>query len=78
MTEEATGLRKSKPVILGVGIIWVTIGIAAPEYGVRHEDLKKAITHDLEEYSSLMLFLFVARKIMGSGRTPLPATYLAG
>ena len=66
MTEEATGLRKSKPVMLGAGIIWVTIGIAAPEYGVSHEELKKAITHDLEEYSSLLLFLFVAMSYIGA------------
>ena len=60
MTEEATHLRKSKPVMLGAGIIWATIGYVAPEYGVSHEDLKKAISHDLDEYASLLLFLFVA------------------
>ncbi|MFB3101014.1 MAG: sodium:proton antiporter NhaD [Gammaproteobacteria bacterium] len=60
MTEEATHLRKSKPVMLGAGIIWAVIGYAAPDYGVSHEDLKKAISHDLDEYSSLLLFLFAA------------------
>ena len=37
MTEEKTHLRKSKPVMLGAGIIWLLIGIAAPEYDVDHE-----------------------------------------
>ncbi len=60
MTEEQTRLRKSKPVMLGAGIIWATIGYAAPEYNVTHEQLKHAIFHDLDEYGSLMLFLFAA------------------
>jgi Na+/H+ antiporter NhaD/arsenite permease-like protein len=60
MAEEKTLLRKSKPVMLGAGIIWVTIGIAAPEYGVEHEQLRQAIFHDLDEYGSLMLFLMAA------------------
>lgn len=60
MTEEQTRLRKSKPVMLGAGIIWAVIGYAAPEYNVDHEQLKHAIFHDLDEYGSLMLFLFAA------------------
>ena len=40
MTEEQTRLRKSKPVMLGAGIIWAVIGYAAPEYNVTHEQLK--------------------------------------
>jgi len=66
MTEEATHLRKSKPVMLGAGIIWAVIGIAAPDYGVSHEDLKRAISHDLDEYSSLFLFLFAAMTYIGA------------
>jgi Na+/H+ antiporter NhaD/arsenite permease-like protein len=60
MTEESTSLRKSKPVMLGAGLIWATIGYVAPEYGVSHDDLRTAISHDLDEYSSLFLFLFAA------------------
>jgi Na+/H+ antiporter NhaD/arsenite permease-like protein len=60
MTEEQTLLRKSKPVMLGAGIIWAVIGLAAPEYGVDHERLRDAIFHDLDEYGSLMLFLMAA------------------
>jgi Na+/H+ antiporter NhaD/arsenite permease-like protein len=60
MSEEQTHLRKSKPVMLGAGIIWLVIGIAAPEYDVDHKQLKHAIFHDLGEYGSLALFLFAA------------------
>jgi Na+/H+ antiporter NhaD/arsenite permease-like protein len=60
MTEESSGLRKSKPVMLGAGVIWATIGYVAPDYGISHEQLRKAISHDLDEYSSLFLFLFAA------------------
>jgi Na+/H+ antiporter NhaD/arsenite permease-like protein len=60
MTEEKTSLRKSKPVMLGAGIIWVVIGLIAPQYGISHEELKQAVTHDLQDYSSLFLFLFAA------------------
>jgi Na+/H+ antiporter NhaD/arsenite permease-like protein len=66
MTEEKTSLRKSKPVMLGAGIIWVTIGFVAPDYGIGHEELKKAIFHDLGEYSSLFLFLFAAMAYIGA------------
>jgi Na+/H+ antiporter NhaD/arsenite permease-like protein len=60
MTEEQTGLRKSKPVMLGAGVIWAVIAYAAPEYNVGHEQLRKAIFHDLDEYGSLLLFLIAA------------------
>jgi len=60
MAEEKTGLRKSKPVILGAGIIWAVIAYAAPDYNVDHEQLREAIFHDLGEYGSLLLFLIVA------------------
>jgi Na+/H+ antiporter NhaD/arsenite permease-like protein len=66
MTEEKTHLSKSKPVMLGAGIIWMVIGIAAPEYNVDHEQLKHAIFHDLDEYGSLMLFLFAAMTYINS------------
>ena len=58
--EEQTHLRKSKPVMLGAGIIWVTIGIIAPSYGVDHHAIHGAVLHGLEEYASLFLFLLAA------------------
>ncbi len=60
IAEEKTRLRKSKPVMLGAGIIWVVIAWAAPEYGIDHETLREAIYHGLEEYGSLLLFLMAA------------------
>lgn len=60
MTEEKTLLPKSKPVMLGAGIIWMIIGFAAPDYGVDHEQLRAAVFHGLDEYGSLMLFLMAA------------------
>ena len=66
MTEEQTYLHKSIPVMLGAGIIWMVIGIAAPEYNVDHEQLKQAIFHDLGEYGSLFLFLFAAMTYINS------------
>ncbi|MDJ0861292.1 MAG: sodium:proton antiporter NhaD [Gammaproteobacteria bacterium] len=60
IAEEKTQLRKSKPVMLGAGIIWVVIAWAAPEYGIDHEALREAIYHDLKEYGSLLLFLMAA------------------
>ena len=58
--EERTHLRKSKPVMLGAGIIWVLIGWVAPEYGFEHEALHDAVFHGLDEYGSLLLFLLSA------------------
>ena len=54
IAEEQTHLRKSKPVMLGAGIIWVTIAYAAPDYGIDHEKLRGAISHDLEVIPSLL------------------------
>ena len=60
IAEEKTHLRKSKPVMLGAGIIWVVIAYAAPDYGIDHDQLHQAISHGLEEYGSLLLFLMAA------------------
>ncbi len=60
LAEEYTHMRKSKPVILGAGLIWVVIAFIAPEYGVDKHALHTAIMHGLEEYASLMLFLLAA------------------
>lgn len=60
LLEEQTHLRKSKPVMLGAGIIWLTIGIIAKDMGVDHHTLKSAVMHGLDEYGSLLLFLLAA------------------
>jgi NhaD family Na+/H+ antiporter len=58
--EEKTHLRKSKPVMLGAGLVWVFIGIMAPNYNIDHDTLRRAIFHGLDEYGSLLLFLLAA------------------
>lgn len=58
--EEQTHMRKSKPVMLGAGVIWVIIGIIAPSYGLSHHEVHDAVLHGLEEYATLMLFLLAA------------------
>ncbi len=58
--EEKTHLKKSKPVMLGAGLIWVFIAIIAPDYGVEHHALRGAVSHGLGEYASLLLFLLAA------------------
>lgn len=60
MSEEFTGLRKSKPVILVAGIIWGHAAILAAEAGVSVEDMHKVFERNLVEYGELMLFLLVA------------------
>lgn len=59
MAEEFTHLRKSKPVILGAGLIWGIIGWFYASNGLTHE-AENAVRHNLLEYSELMLFLLVA------------------
>lgn len=58
--EEQTHMRKSKPVMLGAGLIWIIIGIIGPSYGIDHHMLRDAVFHGLEEYAALMLFLMAA------------------
>jgi len=58
--EEKTRLQKSIPVMAGAGIIWVVLASAAPDYNINHEQIQQAISHDLEEYGSLLLFLMAA------------------
>lgn len=60
LVEEKIHLSKSKPVMLGAGLIWLAIALIAPSQGVDHEHLRQAVFHGLTEYSSLLLFLLVA------------------
>ncbi|MGB1076877.1 MAG: sodium:proton antiporter NhaD [Bdellovibrionales bacterium] len=60
LTEEFSHLKKSKPVMLGAGLIWVCVAILAKQHHVEHEELHHAVLSGLEEYSSLLLFLLAA------------------
>lgn len=57
--EEATHLRKSKPVMLAAGLIWALIGIAYAMAGQSDAAHNQAVTI-IEEYGELFLFLLVA------------------
>jgi NhaD family Na+/H+ antiporter len=57
--EEATEMRKSKPVLLAAGLIWALIGLAYARAG-QPEAGKAAAEHIIYEYGELLLFLLVA------------------
>jgi len=57
--EEFTRLRKSKPVIIAAGLIWVLIGWVSVQAGLGTV-AEDAARHNLLEYAELMLFLLVA------------------
>jgi Na+/H+ antiporter NhaD/arsenite permease-like protein len=59
MAEEFIHLRKSKPVVLAAGIIWVLIAWYYQSQGIPHA-VENAFKHNLEEYAELLLFLIVA------------------
>ncbi len=59
MAEEFLHLRKSKPVILAAGIIWVMVAMTYGSMGDTHT-AEQAIRHNILEYAELFLFLLVA------------------
>lgn len=60
MTEEFTGLRKSKPVIMASGFIWILAAYLAIQHGRSREEIKGLLTHELMDYAELLLFLLVS------------------
>jgi NhaD family Na+/H+ antiporter len=57
--EEKLELKKSKPVLLAAGIIWILI--AASQLNTGHDHLvEQAIRHNFLEYAELFFFLLVA------------------
>jgi len=58
-SEEVLHLRKSKPVLVAAGIIWLAIGWHT--YGTSDaQSVQMAFRHNLMEYAELLLFLLVA------------------
>lgn len=59
ISEEFLHLRKSKPVIIAAGLIWVVVGIA---YVLNGDSVtaSKALRHNILEYAEIMLFLLAA------------------
>jgi len=60
-SEEYTHIRKSKPVLLASGIIWLLVSeLSVHKYGFTKEQIESLIKHDLMEYGELLLFLIVS------------------
>lgn len=57
--EEHLHLRKSVPVLVGAGIIWVLVGLAYSQLGAT-DFAVEAIRHNLLDFAELFLFLIVA------------------
>lgn len=57
--EEQLHLRKSKPVLLAAGIIWILIAIVYQQHGFDHA-AEVAVRHNFLEYAELFFFLLVA------------------
>lgn len=57
--EEQLHLRKSKPVLLAAGIIWILIAIVYQQHGYDHA-AEVAVRHNFLEYAELFFFLLVA------------------
>jgi NhaD family Na+/H+ antiporter len=57
--EEKLHLRKSKPVIVAAGIIWVLVALSYQAMG-KPDHAHTAILHNLTEYAELFLFLLAA------------------
>jgi len=60
-TEELTLIRKSKPVILASGIIWILVANSAIyHHGLDKEQIEALIKNQLMDYGELLLFLLVS------------------
>ncbi len=59
IAEERLHMRKSKPVLVAAGVIWVLVAIAYAQIGMS-EKVTAILDHNLLEYGKLMLFLLAA------------------
>ena len=60
IAEEFIHLRKSKPVMLAAGFIWILVALIAKEVDGGEGIVDAAVAHNLMEYSALFLFLLTA------------------
>ena len=60
MTEEFSHLRKSKPVVVASGIIWMAVVITATKKGVSYDSINYTFRHVFLEFAELFMFLLVA------------------
>ncbi|MCG7956733.1 MAG: sodium:proton antiporter NhaD, partial [Candidatus Thiodiazotropha endolucinida] len=59
IAEEALHLRKSKPVMVAAGVIWMIVAIVYANSGDTHT-AEAAVRHNLLEFAELFLFLLAA------------------
>lgn len=64
--EEQLHLRKSKPVMMAAGLIWVLIALTYRQVGIPAETAHHAIIHNITEYAELLLFLLAAMTYINS------------
>ncbi len=64
--EEKTHLRKSKPVMMAAGVIWILLAITFRMADLPPEMAHNAILHNMTEYAELMLFLLSAMTYINS------------
>lgn len=58
IAEEFTHLRKSKPVVLAAGVLWLLVALSWKAAGLEGAD--EVLRHNLVEYGGLLLFLLSA------------------
>jgi Na+/H+ antiporter NhaD/arsenite permease-like protein len=58
IAEEFTHLRKSKPVVLAAGVLWLLVALSWKGAGLAGAD--EVLQHNLVEYGGLLLFLLAA------------------
>jgi NhaD family Na+/H+ antiporter len=60
MGEEFTHLRKSKPVVLAAGVIWILIAYYYTTHHGDYHTVENAVRHNIMEFAELFLFLLAA------------------
>ena len=60
MAEEFTHMRKSKPVVLGAGLIWLFIAFYYTTHHGDYHTVENAVRHNIMEFAELFLFLLAA------------------
>jgi len=60
IAEEFIHLRKSKPVMMAAGLIWILVAVLAKQVDNGSEIIERALDHNLLEYAALLLFLLTA------------------
>lgn len=63
--EHTLHLRKSKPVLVAAGLIWILVAMAFSREG-QGELVRAAVEHNLTEYAELLLFLLTAMTFINS------------